>query len=214
MPLLGEILGSLFGNVAGAQDGTHVRIWNELKPWLGNLAPAATRKWLPHIARGVECEVPLVSHGAFTRRSCEHLAVAACDVCHRPVCLHHARIDHQGDAICYICVADAMQAVPPLQRARARARGGQKPQPPPGPAAGRQHDPPVQKPPPTQEQKTWAYGVLGLKRSATWKQVQAAHRKLSAKHHPDKQQSAQPGQLYLDVQTALHILKQIYPEAA
>ena len=64
---LADMLGSLFSGVAGAPDGTHVRIWNELKPWIGNLIPAATTKWLPRIAAGHVCEVPRVENRASPR---------------------------------------------------------------------------------------------------------------------------------------------------
>lgn len=212
---LTDLLGSIFSGVAGAEDGVHLRIWNELKPWVANLLPAATSKWLPRIAVGNQCEVPLVERGAFTNRQCERLAVAACDVCHRPVCLHHARIDQYGDAICYICVADATVAVPPLQRERARARGAP---PRPTAAAGHEHTTPPPKPGPSPQDVAKAMQILGVKPTSTWEQVRAAHRKLSAQHHPDKHRTARQKtaaeKKFLLVQKAFEVLKTKYPEAA
>lgn len=213
---IGELLGSLFANVAGAQDGTHVRIFNELKPWLGNLMKGATRKWLPRITEGVACEVPVIVEGKFSGRPCEHHAIAACDVCHRPVCLTHARIDQFADAICYICVADATRVVPPYQRERAEHYAGRK-----RPAGGeRAHGapPPAQKPGPSPAEIAHAMKLLGVRPSSTWAEVQAAHRKLSGKYHPDKARGAraraQAEAKYIEVQKAFTLLKTKYPEAA
>lgn len=208
----GDFLGSLFSSVAGAQDGTHVRIWNELKPWVASLLPNATTKWLPRIASGIECEVPLVSRGNFTNRPCDHLAIGACDVCHRPVCLSHGRIDQAGDIICYICVADAMTAVPPLQRERARKRGPQQ-KPPPRPT---EEAPPPgpNKPPPSPRELLEAFHVLGLEPGASWDAVRGAHRRLTAKYHPDRQRKTQASSKYLKVQEAFELLKRVYPEAS
>jgi hypothetical protein len=208
---IGEFLGSLFGSIASAEDGVHARIWRELKPWLGNLLPAATRKWLPYIAAGAACEVPVMQRGKIVG-DCEHPGVAACDVCHRPVCLHHGRIDQFGDAICYICVSDAVQVVPPMQRERARSQGPRPPRepreqaPPPAPKAG-----------PSPLQIVEALGVLGLKPGAKWPAVAAAHRKLSAQHHPDKQQTQRKKDTanakYIEVQKAFNLLKSAYTES-
>jgi len=205
-------LGSLFGGMAGAQDGVHVRIWHELKPWLGNLLPAATRKWLPYITAGASCEVPVMQRGQMVG-DCQHFAVAACDVCHRPVCLHHGRIDQFGDAICYICVSDALQVVPQLQRERARAAGTARPQPPP-----RGAPPPAQKPGPSPLEVVEALSVLGLKPGAKWPAVAAAHRKLSAQLHPDRHQSQRKkdaaNTTYVVVQGAFNLLRPLYDAQA
>ncbi len=210
---LTDFLGSLFGGVAGAQD----RIWNELKPWIGNLVPSAASKWLPRIAAGHICEVPRVERRAFTSKQCERPAVTACDVCHRPVCLQHGRIDQFGDAICYICVADAMTAVPPLQRERARTRGP-GPQPTSGHERAQDSAPPPPKPAHSPQDISKAMEILGVKPTSTWEQVRAAHRKLSAQHHPDKQrgtrQQLAAEKKYVLVQKAFAVLKTRYPEAA
>ena len=212
MPSFLETLGSMFSGAVGAQDGVHLRVWNELRPWVGNLVPAATRKWLPRIAGGVICEVPLMKRGEKVG-DCEHFGVAACDVCYKPVCLDHSRIDQHGDAICYVCVADAVHTVPPVQRERARQQHGNATPPP---RERRQAPPPSQGPSPEQV-NAWLK-VLGMKPGAKWDAVRVAHRKLSAQHHPDKAKGARAKTVaearYKEVQVAFNALKGVYPEAA
>ena len=41
---IGEIFAQMFSGVASSPDGAHMRIWNELRPWLANIAPAAAKK--------------------------------------------------------------------------------------------------------------------------------------------------------------------------
>jgi len=211
---LGEILGQMFGGLASADNGVHLRVWNELKPWVGRLIPSATSKWLPSIAGGVACEIPVLQRGH--ESDCGHHAVACCDVCHRPTCLNHGRIDALGDIICYQCVADATVLVPPARRARAaqappRAR---RQEPPPNGAP-----PPQQgKPPPTYGEIVAAFGVLNPRPGSPWAAIKSAHRKLSAQHHPDKQRSsakkaAAEGRFKL-IQAAFETLKRAHPEEA
>jgi|SRR5882672_8737311 len=214
MPGLLDKLGSIFTSIAGADDGVHLRVWNELRPWVGNLVPAATRKWLPRIGAGSPCEIPVLRRG-IPVGACEHFGVIACDVCRKLVCLDHCRIDQHGDGICYVCVADAIHAVPPVQRERARQAAGGK-APPPG-------SPPRDAPPPadgkpTPEQILVALKALGLRRGAKWEQVKAAHRKLSAANHPDRAKGIRAKTAaearFVEVQKAYDLLKKVYPEAA
>lgn len=216
---LGELLGSLFGGAASGQDGTHLRMWNELKPWVASLSRAATNKWLPRIAAGIECEVPVMRRAVKTG-DCENLAVASCIVCRRPVCMSHSHINQDGEPICYLCVADAMNVVPPYQRQRAKAAGEESPRPrsyrraPPPPP----NDPP---PPraggPTPLQIVEAFQTLGLKPGVSWEQVRTTHRKLSALNHPDKKRTESGKRSaearFKEVQAAFELLKTQYPGA-
>jgi hypothetical protein len=220
MPGIGDFLGQMFSGLAGGQDGTHVKIWQELKPWFGTLAPAAARKWLPQIAAGALCEVPVVRRGV-KEGDCERFGVAACDVCHRPTCLEHGRIDMHGDIICYICVADATQVVPPLQRERAR----QQNEPPRQPGQHRYRarpephapPPPGSAPPPRSKVDprlvAAAMKKLGLKPGATWEDVKRAHRKRSAENHPDNKRGAkakaEAEARFKEVQAAFDLLKMV-----
>lgn len=216
---IGDVLGKMFSGIAGGPDGTHIKVWNELRPWIATLGPSAARKWLPQIAADTRCEVPVIRRN--TRHDCENFGIATCDVCHRPVCLEHGRIDQHGDAICYMCVAEAMQVLPPLQRERARQGGARQQQQRRPPAGDQQrskqsHD----HPPPNQQEaakaaakanEAWALGVLGLKPSASWEEVQKAHRTLSAKYHPDKQRveakKAEAERRFKDVQRAREVMR-------
>ncbi len=207
----------MFSNLAGGPDGVHSRIWSELKPWVMNLAPAASRKWIPRVASGEQCEVPIMRRGHRTG-DCENLGIAICSCCRRPCCLQHAHIDQHADAICYICVADAMQVVPPVQRERARqdhASGAEPPpreRPPPG-----QAPPPGAKPGPTPEAVAAALSTLGLRRGAKWEAVKKAHRSLSAANHPDKAKGVRGKTVaearFKEIQKAFDLLKRVYPEA-
>lgn len=208
---LGEILGQMFGGLASADNGVHIKVWHELKPWVAALVPNATSKWIPSIAGDVACEIPVMRRGA--ESDCSRHAVACCDVCHRPTCLGHGRIDALGDIICYQCVADALQLVPPARRARAA-------QQPPRPRPQEQQEaPPPQpgKPPPTYFEIVAAFGVLNLKPGSPFAAIKSAHRKLSAQHHPDKQRSsakkaAAEGR-FKQIQAAYEVLKRAHPEA-
>lgn len=138
------------------------RVWDELRPWMSKLLTTAAPKWLPRLTFGYPCQVPVHQHGQPVG-PCTHNAVSICDVCGRSCCLYHGRIDHLGDAICYLCVAEAVQA----------KRGS-------GPKA---------KGPETTEDAAWARKVLGVKKNAKWDDVKSQYRKKSAESHPDKQQT-------------------------
>lgn len=208
---IGEFFGQFLKGMTSAEDGVHMRVWNELKPWVANLVPAATRKWLPQFASGVICEVPVMRRGKVVGE-CERFGVAACDVCHRPTCLNHGRIDQHGDIICYICVGDAQQVVPAHQRARREAapRDQQERQ--------ARQKPPAGKPPPTPGEILAAKQMLGLMPDATWDQVKKARKNLLAQNHPDKHKSerakAVAGARFKEIQVAYELLKRVYPDAA
>jgi len=220
-----EQLGSLLRGVVGAEDGVHLRVWNELKPWVSNLVPAATRKWIPRATGGDMCEMLIMRRG-HPVGECGHLGMAVCEICHRPVCLEHAFIDQNADAICYGCATDALQAVPVFQRERARQkqqgeakpRSQQERQQERDQAHQQQREqaPPGKRPPNALEVLS-ALDRLGLKPGASWEEVRAAHRKLSARLHPDRgktvKEKAKLNTKFVEVQKALDLLKQVYPEA-
>lgn len=208
-----DTLGQMFSGIAGGPDGVHARIWGELKPWFMNLGPAASRKWIPRIANGERCEVP-VKRGRGLGE-CENIGIATCACCHKPCCLQHAYIDQHADAVCYVCVADALQSVPPFQRERARHRQatGEAPprEPPPRDA------PPPKNPKAAPNDIAAALSTLGLRPGAKWDAVKQAHRRLSAANHPDKVKGARAKAAaearFKEVQKAFEVLKRVYPEA-
>jgi hypothetical protein len=168
LPSLLELLEAVrtgASSLGQAPPGTPQHLWNETREWAARLLTNATQKWLPFYASGIGCRVVMLRDGV--PFPCSNHAIGRCDVCGEPVCLHHARIDHHGDAICYRCIAQAIGA----RRPGARAPGGDAP--PPAELA--------------QERIRRALKVLGLRPGASWQEVRAAHRKLAVKHHPDKQ---------------------------
>jgi DnaJ-class molecular chaperone len=60
--------------------------------------------------------------------------------------------------------------------------------------------------------------ILGVTPISTWEEVRAAHRKLSAQYHPDRQRTARQRaaaeKKFVQVQKAFEVLKTRYPEAA
>jgi len=197
---LGDLVGTLFGAVAGAPDGTHVRIWNELRPWTSTLMASAARKWVPFLSIEQRCSVQVMRAGHVVG-ACDHQAIAACDCCGRPVCLQHSRVDQHAEAICYLCLAEAMKIL--RERQQRGAAGGA---PPPRSSSA-----------PTDAAIAQALKTLGLKRGASWEEVRAAHRKLSAKHHPDRHppnKKAAAEARFVKVQQALDLLRTQFPEAA
>ncbi len=181
-----DFLGSIASVLTGAPNDAHRRIWGELSPWLTSLMAQAAPKWLPHLVVGVACET-----GPGGAPPCARKAVAACDVCHRPCCLSHSRIDQSGDAICLHCVyvaiktqqtANAANGVPP------GGRGGWR-SPPPG--AG---DPDAAAKAAAAAAVENAYKVLGVRAGVPFATVKTAYRKTAAKLHPDKHPNASPSE--------------------
>jgi hypothetical protein len=166
-----ETLGRVVLTFQSAPHGVSGRIWDELRPWMANLARFAAPKWLPRLSFGFACSLPRPDGHA-----CPRPAVAACDSCGRPCCLDHARIDQWGDAICYACCWEIQQ-----KKQAERAAGG----PPPGRGGQEQAGQSPPQPPISEQELAWARRTLGVKKSTEWKEVQAAYRKLLAKWHPD-----------------------------
>lgn len=176
--------------------GTPGRIWEELRPWLARLALNAAPKWLPRLAYGFPCKVPVYAHGAPVG-PCVRAAVGVCEVCQAPCCLDHSRIDQYGDAICYLCIAEAIRAK--------RGAAGERP-------------PPAQKPRPSAQDVRWARRVLDVKADTDWEEVRRQHRKLSAKWHPDvhtgEKAKAKAEEKFKELQRAFEVLDKARQEAA
>lgn len=168
-----DLFGSI-GRVAAANvnlGNAPARIWEELRPWMLRLAVNAAPKWLPVLAVGVSCEVPIYQGGAPVG-PCLCRSIGSCDVCHRSCCLNHARIDQHGDAICYLCVSDAVR-----RSVRAETPGGSSQGAPPPPAG------------PTEDELRWARRQLGVPKTASWAEVERAYKQKLRKHHPDLQRT-------------------------
>ena len=240
---LGEFLGKILG-AAGAEDGVHVRVLNELRPWIGSLTQSAMRSWLPRIASGTLCEVPERRRGRVIGE-CQGFGVSTCLVCMRPCCLEHGMVGSGGEIVCAECVGLAQEVVPPARRERARAqetkdegapprrsqkersderkqqarerRERQQGAPPPGTGAGAGAG---GKPPPHPEVVDQARQILGVRVDATWDDIKRAHRKLSGQWHPDKfvkmsrRDQQNAAVKFKNVQLALDVLAKVHPDAA
>lgn len=200
MPIL-DFLGQVASAFGAAPDSAHKRIWEEVAPWIKTLMVQAAPKWLPRLTIGVPCEV------APPQRQCPRSAIAACDVCQKPCCLEHSRIDKHGDAICYACIATS------IQRAKAEhmVNGTQPRQhqwwPPPG------AQPPSPPPGPTKEELAAAWKTLKLKQGSKWEEVEASYKDLLRKHHPDRQRTpdakAKAEAKFKAVRAAYDLLKRV-----
>lgn len=158
-----EALGRMASGMQFVPPGTPGRIWDELRPWLAKLALHAAPKWLPRLSMGFPCKVPVYREGSPVG-PCARVAAGVCEVCGAPCCLDHCRIDSFGDAICYLCIAEAI-----------RTKRGEPRRPPNGNG----------KPPPDARELRWARKLLDIEPDTPWEEIRAAHRKLSAKWHPD-----------------------------
>lgn len=234
---IGDFLGSLFRG-AGAEDGVHMRVLNELRPFTVSLSQSALRAWLPSIASGTLCEIPAPMRRGYGE--CQRFGVSACVVCMRPCCLEHGMVGGGGEIVCAECVALAREVVPPVRRERARRaeeaprkrsqkeraeerkqerREQQANDAGARPGAGSE-PPPQQKPPPRPEDVKMAREILGVGLHATWDDVKAAHRKLSGQWHPDRfssksrreQQNAE--KRFKQIQLAKDVLAKVYDQAA
>lgn len=134
----------------------------DIQPWVSRMVTQAVPRWLAEAAQTTQCAVPEMRRGAYVG-PCVLSGVASCDVCGRSVCLNHARVDQFGDAICYLCVAEAVQR---SGRTWTDARD--------------------RKPAPSPSEVAQACAVLEVDESADLDAIKTAHRKQSAKWHPDK----------------------------
>lgn len=173
-----------------------MRIWDELRPWMAELTLNAAAKWLPRMALGMPCQVPVMQGGAVVG-ACRSGAVSQCDACERTCCLQHARIDHLGDAICYVCVAEKVQQT----RRQASGRTDERRAP-----KSADHD------------EKWARRKLGVTKDASWAEIRTAYKQQSAKWHPDRHRTAgakeKAEERFKDVQRAYQVLQKLHEDAA
>jgi hypothetical protein len=196
-----ETLGRVVLTFQSAPQGVSGRIWDEVRPWMANLVRFAAPKWLPRLSFGFACTLPRPDGFA-----CPRPAVAACDACGRPCCLDHSRIDQWGDAICYACCIEVLQRKKAersaAEAAHAHNHAGHEQQ-----TGNAPNQPPI-----PEKELTWARRTLGVKRDVDWEHVRAAHRRLSAKWHPDRHQGegyAAAEQKFKDVQRAFELLTKV-----
>jgi len=177
----------------GAQE-----IFFQLREWSTHLTASALGKWAPNVLRGQTCVVEV------SKEACGAPALLTCDVCGRPCCLAHARIDHQADAICAVCIAAVRHA-----RGGARAAA-------PGPGFRRAPPPPPE--PKRDMTPREAFKVLGLSEGTDWPRVKRHYRRLAALHNADRPQSDAEREAntrrLTELNLAYAVLKSHYEEAA
>lgn len=182
-----EEVAVLFARLQQAPGQVHVRVWQELGPWLRDLASKASLKWVERLGASDPCHIVTIEDGR--HQSCSSAAIAYCIVCRKPTCLKHAFVDGSGEAVCFACVQESITA-------------SGKPPPPP-PSAPR-----------AVEDVRWAHRTLKVKMGSSWDDVRSAHRKLSARWHPDKVQDAtgkkKAEDKFKEIGRAFEILKKEY----
>lgn len=179
-----EAIGRIFAGFQFSAPGAAGRVLEQLRPWVTELTIAAVPRWLPRLALGMPCHV--ATKGPHGPVRCPSHAVGLCVVCEQPACLRHAFVAVSGDVVCYVCAS---------RHAKAPAGG----QPPPGPGAAPPQDPPTPK-----ADLAAARRVLGVKKSASWPDIQAAYRQKVLKTHPDRGGS---DDAFRRVQQAYELLK-------
>lgn len=174
---------SVMSENLGASSVAAEEIVAQLKEWGSHLTKNALSKWTASIATPQPCDSPDVSSGR--PKKCPSYAVVRCDVCLRPCCLAHARVDYLGDAICEVCIGEAKarrraNGTPPYSRPQAGAR--EEPR--------RQQAPPPEPPsPPGEMTVAQALRVLKLPKKASWNDIRSTYKSLVYEHNADRPQS-------------------------
>lgn len=174
-------------------------IMEQLHQWGSHLTENALRKWTVSALNPTGCESPDVSTGR--PRRCRSHATLRCDVCGRPCCLAHARVDYMGDGICEVCIGAA--------KARARvAPGGYR-------RATYEEEAPKAKP---GDESAAALKTLKLPRDANWQQIKTQYRKLVLKYNADRPQSEKQRMVNVErlkkINAAYAVLKAQYEQKA
>jgi hypothetical protein len=206
---IAEAAGRIAVAFRAAPPGVPQQVWGQLQPWLQQFVINAAGKWLPRVTAAFPCQVPVYRQRVRVG-SCQNHAVAVCDVCGRSACLDHCRVDQFGDAICYICVMEAMQRrdaagePPPPNRGHAAwDRGGSSHASENGPDVSQVDAATVRA----------AYRMLGVKQSATDKELKSALRQKLGRWHPDKFENdtkakqVQAAKRFKEIKTAYDVIQ-------
>jgi hypothetical protein len=192
---------SVMAQNLGANGVAAQEIVEQLKEWGSHLTKNALSKWTVSVMSPTACDSPDVSSGR--PRQCPSYSVVRCDVCQRPCCLAHARVDYMGDAICEVCIGEA--------KGRARAAGYSRPH--------AQHEaPPPAASPSGDMSVVAALKTLKLPRDANWQQIKTQYRKLVLKYNADRPQSEKQRTVNVErlkkINAAYAVLKVHYEQKA
>ena len=196
-----ETFASVMAQNLGTSGVAAQEIVEQLKEWGSHLTKNALSKWTLSVMSPTACDSPDVSSGR--PKQCPSYAVVRCDVCQRPCCLAHARVDYMGDAICEVCIGEA--------KGRARAAGYSRPHAPheaPPPAAA----------PAGGMSVAAALKALKIPPRSTWEQIKRQYRKLVVKHNADRPQSDKQRALNVErlkkFNAAYEVLRREYEQKA
>lgn len=136
----------------------------------------ALAKWTPVVAAQILCSRDSA------RGPCHRQALAACLICREAVCLEHAVIAPNADVACTRCMHDMVTRALGTETEDDGPVASPSPHaaPPPGPEPEPVH--------PLEERRLRALHlrIMGLPEGAAEEALKKAHRKLSAKWHPDR----------------------------
>lgn len=169
--------------MGGAPDGPRFA-WHAIAPWFSELSRNAATLWLPHLVHGIPCEVVQRDPATGGVIACKGSAIAGCEICRKPCCLDHSFVQKQCAAVCYACVYSVARAKIGHDAANGADAGGT-----PRPGAGRTGSGAPRSPAaadPIDPRFAEARKVLGIKKSATWNEIEARYKELLRKHHPDR----------------------------
>jgi hypothetical protein len=195
-----ETFASVMAQNLGASSTAAQEVAEQLKEWGSHLTKNALSKWTFAVMSPTPCASPDVSTGR--PRACRSYAVVKCDVCGRPCCLAHSRVDYMADAICEVCIGET--------KARKRAEGWTN---------GRQESPP----PPAQQAPggmsvAMALKALKMPPRSNWEQIKRQYRKLVLKYNADRPQSDRQRALNVErlkkFNVAYEVLRREYEQKA
>jgi DnaJ-class molecular chaperone len=157
-----------------ANPGVPTELWDQLRPWLRRFAmavPKHTRLHQPqycdHVTRG--------------GNQCEHLGVVTCRTCQDTICLKHAYMNREAQAVCANCVGAFAAAAREEQRQEPKGRKKKKKKN----KGGRRWE--HEAPEPDVDDVQEALEVMGLtEQQADLTTVKERFRRLSLECHPDR----------------------------
>lgn len=128
--------------------------------------------WAAVSASGIKCTIEKrLPDGSSA--SCQGGAIAACVVCHQPVCFNHSMIGPaDGNVICFGCVGRLQNETNQRQS-----------------AGGNYTQSPFSQSQPEDKRKKYL-GILGLNDPVSNEEIKSAFRMLAKKYHPDKHKAA------------------------
>jgi hypothetical protein len=198
--ILSQLFGRAVHQVAQEQTDPLTRM---VMQWVADMQAHAMLRWRPVVESGMACSLRPKNPRTGAFELCRAPAIAACGICRRPVCLHHALIGQNADVLCNACLSDFVRIV--QARGAVPPAGSQPPEPPLSPI----------------EQETQTrrkhLRTLGVKEPITWAIIHAAFRRKAARWHPDHAKPAKRAEAeakFKQINEAYQWLRSRYEKAA